>query len=316
MEHEDGFNERGKRGIMGKFAQLLTATATATVVLDGAGGTELERRGYLDRRRLWSAGAIEDAPEMVVQIHRDYIDAGAQVITTQTFSCCRRRFRKVGVEDLFEPLTRRGVALAIRARREAGRPDVLIAGSLSPVEHCYHPELAPRGDESYEEHLESVRFLTDAGADFLIVETMNTIDEADAALRAARTSGLDVVVGFCCGRDGRLLSGEPVREAVRTLDRLAPAAYAINCTPVPLTTRAAADLAAATHTPFGAYANVGEWSDGTWARVFGADFVFNVDSDAYLQHAMGWRELGAAFVGGCCGTRPEHIRRLAGAFGT
>jgi S-methylmethionine-dependent homocysteine/selenocysteine methylase len=298
---------------MGKFAQLLTATPT--VVLDGAGGTELERRGYVDRRRLWSAGAVEEAPELVVQIHRDYIDAGAQVITTQTFTCCRRRFRKVGAEDLFEPLTRRGVALAIRARREAGRPDVLIAGSLSPLEHCYHPELAPRGDESYGEHLETVRFLTDAGADFLIVETMNTIDEAHAALRAARSSGLDVVVGFCCGRDGRLLSGEPVREAVRTLDRLAPAAYAINCTPAPLTTRAAADLAAATRTPFGAYANVGEWSDGVWARVFGADFVFNVDPDAYLQHAMGWRELGAAFVGGCCGTRPEHIRRLAGAFG-
>jgi enediyne biosynthesis protein CalE2 len=297
---------------LGKFTELLAATPT--VVLDGAGGTELERRGYIDRRRLWSAGAIEDAPEMVVDIHRDYIDAGAQVITTQTFTCCRRRFRKVGAEELFEPLTRRGVALAMRARREAGRPEVLIAGSLSPLEHCYHPERAPRGDDGYSEHLESVRLLADAGVDFLMIETMNTVEEARAALRAARTSGLDVVVGFCCRRDGRLLSGEPVREAVRTLDGLGPAAYAINCTPAPLTTRAAADVAAATHTPFGAYANVGEWSDGTWARVFGSEFVFNVDPDAYLQHAMGWRELGAAFVGGCCGTRPEHIHRLAGAF--
>jgi S-methylmethionine-dependent homocysteine/selenocysteine methylase len=298
---------------MGRFADLLGPGRP--VVLDGAGGTELERRGYIDRRRLWSAGAIEDAPAMVVQIHRDYIEAGAQVITTQTFTCCRRRFRKAGAEDLFEPLTRRGVALAIQARREAGRPDVLIAGSLSPLEHCYHPELAPRGDDGYEEHLESVRFLAEAGADLLMVETMNTIDEARAALRAAQTSGLDVVVGFCCGREGRLLSGEPVREAVQTLDRLAPTAYAINCTPAPLATRAAADLAAATRTPFGAYANVGEWSNGTWARVFGAEFIFNVDPDAYLQHAVTWREFGAAFVGGCCGTRPEHIHRLAGAFG-
>jgi S-methylmethionine-dependent homocysteine/selenocysteine methylase len=298
---------------MGTFTELLARTPIG--VLDGAGGTELERRGYIDRRRLWSAGAIQEAPELVVQIHRDYIDAGAQVITTQTFTCCRRRFRKVGAEDLFEPLTRRGVALAVQARREAGRPDVLIAGSLSPLEHCYHPELAPRGDESYDEHLETVRLLADAGADFLIIETMNTVDEAQAALRAARTSGLDVVVGFCCGRDGRLLSGEPVREAVRTLDRLGAAAYAVNCTPAPLTTRAVADLAAATRTPCGAYANVGEWSDGTWARVFGGDVVFNVDPDAYLQHAMGWRELGIAFVGGCCGTRPEYIRRLAAAFG-
>jgi S-methylmethionine-dependent homocysteine/selenocysteine methylase len=285
-------------------------------VLDGAGGTELERRGYVDRRRLWSAGAIQEAPQLVVEIHREYIDAGAQVITTQTFTCCRRRFRKVGAEELFEPVTRQGVALAVQARRDAGRPDVLIAGSLSPLEHCYHPELAPRGDDSYGEHLESVRLLADAGADFLIVETMNTIDEARAALRAAKTSGLDVVVGFCCGRGGRLLSGEPVREAVQALDPLAPAAYAINCTPAPLTTRALADLGAATRTPFGAYANVGEWSDGMWARVFGEDVVFNVDPDAYRQHAMGWRELGAVFLGGCCGTRPEHIHRLAQTFGS
>lgn len=297
---------------MGKLAELLAGRQT--VVFDGAGGTELEGRGYTDRLRLWSAGAIEDAPEMVVRIHRDYIEAGAQVITTQTFTCCRRRFRKVGAEALFELLTRRAVALALRARREADRPDVLIAGSVSPLEHCYQPELAPRGDESYSEHLESVRLLAGAGADFILVETMNTIDEARAALRAAKASGLDVVLGFCCGRDGKLLGGESVREAVKMLDPLAPSAYAINCTPVPLTTRAAADLAAATTTPFGAYANVGDWNDRTWSRVFGSEFIFAVDPDAYLQHAVTWRELGAAFVGGCCGTGPEHIRRLASAF--
>jgi S-methylmethionine-dependent homocysteine/selenocysteine methylase len=297
---------------MGKFVELLAAGST--VVLDGAGGTELERRGYVDRRRLWSAGAIDEAPELVVRIHRDYIDAGAQVITTQTFTCCRRRFRKSDAEALFEPLTGRAVALAIRARQEAGRPDVLIAGSLSPLEHCYHPELAPRGDDGYAEHLESVQLLAEAGVDLLVIETMNTIDEARAALRAAKTSGLDVVLGFCCGRNGKLLSGESVHEAAQMLDPLAPAAYAINCTPVPLTTRALADLAAATATPFGAYANVGEWSDATWSRVFGAEFIFDIDPDAYLQHAMSWRELGAVFVGGCCGTRPEHVRRLADAF--
>jgi S-methylmethionine-dependent homocysteine/selenocysteine methylase len=297
---------------MGQFAELLGGRHP--VVLDGAGGTELERRGYVDRLRLWSAGAVEDAPELVVRIHRDYIDAGAQVITTQTFTCCRRRFRKVDAEARLEPLTRRAVALAIRARQEAGGPDVLIAGSISPLEHCYHPELAPRGDDGYAEHLESVRLLAEAGADLILIETMNTIAEARAALRAAQASGLDVVLGFCCGRGGTLLSGESVREAVQTLDPLGPTAYAVNCTPVPLTTRALTDLAAATMTPFGAYANVGDWSDGTWSRVFGGEFIVEVDPDAYLRHATTWRELGATFVGGCCGTGPAHVRRLAAAF--
>jgi S-methylmethionine-dependent homocysteine/selenocysteine methylase len=143
---------------------------------------------------------------------------------------------------------------------------------------------------------------------------MNTIDEGRAALRAAKASGLDVVLGFCCGRGGKLLSGESVREAVTTIDLLAPSAYAINCTPVSLTTRAVTDLVAATTIPFGAYANVGGWNDRTWSRVFGSKVIFDVDPGPYLQHAMTWRELGAAFVGGCCGTGPEHVRLLARAF--
>jgi S-methylmethionine-dependent homocysteine/selenocysteine methylase len=123
---------------MGKFAEL--PARGGTVVLDGAGGTELERRGYLDRRRLWSAGAIEDAPELVVRIHRDYIDAGAQVITTQTFTCCRRRFAKAGAEALFEPLTRRGVALAIDALHRSvsseisQRPQAAVEGGSEGAE--------------------------------------------------------------------------------------------------------------------------------------------------------------------------------------
>ncbi len=296
---------------MGRFADLLASGRP--VVIDGAGGTELERRGYVDRLDLWSAGAMEDAPEMVLQIHRDYIDAGAQVITTQTFSSRRRRFEGRGLEELYEPLTKKAVELAKQARQESGNADVLIAGSLSPLEHCYHPELSPRGDESYPEHLETVRLLAEGGCDVLFVETINTIDEARAALRAAKTAGLDVMVGFCCGRDGKLLSGERVADAVRALDPLSPTAYAVNCVPVSPATRAAADIAGATTTPFGVYANVGEWSDGTWARVFGPEFIFSVDPDCYLQHAASWRQLGASFVGGCCGTTPEHIRRLTDA---
>jgi homocysteine S-methyltransferase len=283
------------------------------VILDGAGGTELERRGYREIPGLWSAGALRDAPDLVVRIHREYLAAGAQVITTQTFNCARRRFRKAGLEALAEPLTKRAVELARRAREEAGRPEALVAGGLSPLEQCYHPERAPRGDEAYREHREMATYLAEAGADLLLVETMNTAEEARVALAAARTTGLEVVVGFVCARDGRLLSGEPLAAAVGALDPLGPTAYAVNCTPVPLATRALAELRGATRVPFGIYANVGDWQ-GTWAGVFGAEFVFPVEPESYLQHAISWRQLGASFIGGCCGTTPEHIRRLGEAF--
>jgi homocysteine S-methyltransferase len=298
---------------MGKFLDLIAEGRP--VLLDGAGGTELERRGVPDNLRLWSGTGVREAPDVVVQIHRDNIRAGAQIITTQTFTAARRRFAKSGLADLAMPTAREAVKLAIRAREEEGRPDVLVAGSYSPLEQCYHPELAPDEATAYEEHLETVTALSEAGSDFLLAETFNTIHEARAALRAGKTTGLDVVVGFVCGRDGRLLSGEPVAQAVAELEPFEPAGYAINCTPIATTTRALADLRRAIDRPVGAYSNVGDWSIGTWSRVFGPQFIFDVSPEGYLHHATTWLELGASFAGGCCGTTPEHIAALTRRYG-
>ncbi len=293
---------------MGKFADLL-ATGKP-VILDGAGGTELERRGAPDPLLLWSATGTLTAPEMVVEIHRDMIAAGSQIITTQTFATTRRRFSRVGMPEQAEAATREAVRLARRARDEAGTPGVLIAGSYSPLEHCYHPTQAPDEETALLEHRATVSWLASEGVDLLLAETFNTIHEARAALRAGREAGLDVIVGFCCVAGGRLISGEPVSLAVQELAPLGSAGFAINCAPVAITTRALADLRRATDLPVGAYANCGDWSNETWSRVFGKWTIFDIDPGAYVQHATNWLALGADFVGGCCGTTPEHIAAL------
>lgn len=293
---------------MGKFADLF-ATGKP-VILDGAGGTELERRGAPDPLKLWSASGMLTSPEMVVDIHRDMIAAGSQIITTQTFNTTRRRFSRVGMPEKAEATTRQAVQLARRGRDEAGASGVLIAGSYSPLEHCYHPEHAPDEETAFIEHRETVSWLAGEGVDLLLAETFNTIHEARAALRAGLETGLEVVVGFCCSAGGRLLSGETVAQAVEALEPLEPAGFAINCTPMAPTTRALADLRRATSLPIGAYSNTGDWSNETWKRVFGAWTIFDVNPESYVQHATNWLALGADFVGGCCGTTPEHIAAM------
>ena len=114
------------------------------LVLDGAMGTELDRRGVDTGLPLWSAGALLGSPGTVRQIHDDYIDAGADIITGDTFRTTRRTFLRAGLPDRSAELTSLAVRLAresIAAHPEAG---VLLAGSMAPLEDCYRPDRSPR----------------------------------------------------------------------------------------------------------------------------------------------------------------------------
>ena len=147
--------------------------------------------------------------------------------------------------------------------------------------------------------------LADAGTDLLLVETMNTIREAAAAARAAVATGVPVLVGFVCGRDGKLLSGESVSDAAGTMGSLGVDGILINCSPTPGLNAVLAELAAATDMPIGAYGNVG-YADNAegWVN------TDSVDPAAYARHAEDWLNLGARIVGSCCGTGPAHTVAL------
>jgi S-methylmethionine-dependent homocysteine/selenocysteine methylase len=155
------------------------------------------------------------------------------------------------------------------------------------------------------EHAEQARLLAEAGADFLMIETMPLIAEAEAAVQAAIDTGLETAVGFVLGADGRLLSGESLEEAFTRLNRFPIAAFFVNCTPPAVITRALQVLRDLTDLPLGGYANLGEVDETVgWT----ADETVN--GDRYAPFALDWVEAGAQIVGGCCGTRPEHIAAL------
>jgi S-methylmethionine-dependent homocysteine/selenocysteine methylase len=286
-----------------RFLTLLEASAP--LILDGAMGTELQRRGVDTGLPLWSARALSEAPETVLQIHRDYIDAGADILTANTFRTTRRTFRRAFLPDRSGEHTRLAVELAFRAcTRAPGRP-VLVAGSMAPLEDCYRPDLVPPDAELEEEHGEQAHRLAAAGVDLLLLETLGTIREARLAAAAAAETGIPMAVSFLCDREGRLYGGEPLLDAVRAVTPLRPVALSLNCLPARCALPAIRQLKAGTSLPWGIYANA-----GVAGQEQGAVLAQDVAPDEYGRLALGWLREGASFFGGCCGTTPEHIAAL------
>ena len=275
------------------------------LILDGAMGTEMQRRGVDVGLPLWSANALMTAPETVLAIHREYLAAGAEIITANTFRTTRRTFRNAGRVDRSEELTALAVWLARRARDEAGG-SALVAGSIAPLEDCYRPDLVPPDAELAEEHAELAIRLALAGVDLILVETMNTVREAAAACRATTATGLETVVSFLCRPDGRLSSGESLEEGVAALIPLRPAGLSLNCIPPRFVGPILARLRTLTTLPLAAYANVGR-PGGEQA---GVPMRIDVDEESYARFAAEWIREGAVIVGGCCGTTPSYIRAL------
>jgi S-methylmethionine-dependent homocysteine/selenocysteine methylase len=275
------------------------------LLLDGATGTELQRRQIPVTLPLWSARALIEQPAAVRHIHEAYVAAGADIITTNTFRTTRRTLRRAGVSDAdVRLLNERAVNLARTAASSSDR-DVLVAGSIAPLEDCYSPALTPPFDQALTEHREQSTILADAGVDMILIETMPTAAEAEAAALAATETGLDVAVSVVCGESGRLLSGEPLAEAVSRITRHGVTALLINCATPSVIERALAELVHLTDLPIGGYANIGVVdTDNTWRP------EPHLTPARYADMVAAWCAAGARIVGGCCGTTPAHIASI------
>ncbi|HKZ53063.1 MAG TPA: homocysteine S-methyltransferase family protein [Candidatus Acidoferrales bacterium] len=290
-----------------------------TILLDGGVGTEILRRGVY-----WRCHGMEQKPEAVEAVHSDYIAAGADVITTNTFQLTRRSYlnlyysldhmRRIGapgLEHRAAELTAQAVALAQKARTKSKR-EVAIAGSVSPLNHCYRPDLVRPDDELRSGHAETTAQLAKAGVDLILLETMNTIREARVACEAARDTGLPVWLSFVVGADARLLSGEALADAVRAVEPLEPEVVLVNCGPPEDITAALTELRRHRKGLVGAYAHIGKYNPPSWKAGFYPGFSHTEawPPARYAAVVEQWLEGGAQVVGGCCGTTPDHIRAL------
>lgn len=278
------------------------------ILLDGATGTELNRRGVDTSLPLWSARALIEAPGVLKQIHLDYLKAGAEVLISNTFRTHRRSLAQAGIGERAKELTILAVQIAQEAiqehRANGGRP-AWVAGSIAPLEDCYSPELVPPQEECIKEHTEMAADLAEGGADFLLIETMNTIREAQAAAQAAQDTGLPFSVSFVLRTDGKLFSGESLEEVAKAIEPYDPIMLGINCTPSTTITNSLAQLQKLTRLPTSGYGNIGHTDD-----IHGWENTDDVTPEEYAELAKEWQSMNLRMLGGCCGTSPAYIEAV------
>jgi homocysteine S-methyltransferase len=281
-------------------------------LLDGAMGTELQARGAAVpdyRSSIWSAMALLRDPDLVRQIHLDYIRAGADVIIANNYAVVPKLLARESMMDRFDGLTRTACRLAERARDDGGRSGVRVAGSLPPLDTTYRADLVGSEEELFETYLRIARILADE-VDLAIAETLTTVREAVAAARAAAQVGLPIWVSWNLRLDAPVLrGGETLTDAAAALAHLPVEGLMVNCVPTSLVLPALEELRAATDRPLGAYANSCESAPSQEA--LDACAVVRMSPDEYATASDSWVAAGATFIGGCCDTDPRYIAALA-----
>jgi homocysteine S-methyltransferase len=277
------------------------------ILMDGGMGTEILRRGLPTTLPLWSAEVLLTHPEIVQQIHEDYINAGTEIIITNTFRTTERAFTKGSIADKAHDTTVLACQLVHQAVEQA-KPShpVYVAGSIAPLEDCYSPELTPSPEDLQREHYTYAKDLVEGGADFLLLETMITLQETMAAVRAAEELNYPFAVSFCVNQQGKLLGGETLEQAVRAVEAANPLFIGVNCVSPEIATQMLRTLRELTTRPLSVYAQ----GDGGPDDKQGWGFTEEKNREHYVAHAKQWIEAGAQVIGGCCGTNPTYIERL------
>ena len=281
------------------------------VLLDGGVGQELYRRSTRPAAPLWSVQVMMDEPHLVEAVHLDFIEAGARIVTVNTYTATPHRLTREGLPDKFEALQGAALAAAASARDKSGQA-VGIAGCLPPLVGSYRADLTPPEDECLANYRRIVAVQADH-VDLFLCETMLSAAEARAATVAAAESGKPVWTALSVDdADGSVLrSGEGVAEGAWAAVDAGAEAVLINCSS-PGAVATAMPLLAGIGVPFGGYANgfvsiAAMQPGGTVEALEARD---DLGPATYADHAMGWVAAGAAIVGGCCEIGPGHIAAL------
>lgn len=280
------------------------------VLLDGGMGQELIARSSQPPSPLWSAHVMMNEPEIVEAVHCEYIEAGATVLTLNSYSATPERLARDASEDVFESLQAKAIKIAKAA---SGDTAVTIAGCLPPLFGSYHPENTP--DESfYRKTYDRIVAIQRDHVDVFLCETMSSIKEVRSATQAAVFSGKPVWCAMSVDDDDgrKLRSGEALSDGVAVAVEAGASAVLINCS-TPEAVAQGLPILKTSGLPFGAYAN--GFTRASDLKIGGTVDVLEARMDltpeAYADHVMRWIGEGASIVGGCCEVGPAHIRKLA-----
>ena len=288
-----------------------------TILLDGATGSELENRG-IKMDDSWCATASLEF-DILKQIHKDYINAGAKIITTNTYASNRMILEVAGVDDKFEEINLAAINAAIQAREECGRDDVLVAGSLS---HQIPYEDAFRSQEEKDKYIKKLTpeyfqksfdelalFLADNGCDFILLELMYRPDRIDIIFDSASKVGLPVWAGFSSrNKDGLIALTTDYeysfKKMISNVKHHKLDAVGIMHCDIGVIEESIKEIKEVYDLPIMAYPEVAVFNFPHY------DMSNVIPPDDYLIEAKKWKDAGAQIIGGCCGTTVEHIKVL------
>ena len=289
------------------------------ILLDGGVSTEIQKRGVSMDEDVWSGIAHRTHPEITLQVHEDYIRAGSQVITANTYSTARHVLERINLGDQVRSLNEEAVQLARKARDNAAADEVWVAGSISSMAPFNNEEEVAVGESVESNYREIAEILAESGVDLLILEMMRETVNSILVIEAALSTGLPVWIGYSAmmADDGKnvitwrwknVKSKPPTgdfEELVKETINLGGDAAGIMHSQVMDTEPALEVMSRHWHGPKLVYAETGKLEKPDW------NFKEICTPEKYSEVIKGWiSRHGLQIVGGCCGTGPEHIRFL------
>ena len=285
---------------------FLEALHDRVLVCDGAMGSMLYDRGVFVNQSFEALNLTR--PELVLEVHRAYVEAGADVIETNTFGANRVKLSGFGLADRLAEINAEGARLARQAAGTAG----IVAGAIGPLGVKVTSDGSTSVDTAASHVTEQAAALLDGGVDLLLLETFGDAGELEAAVRVLRRlSGLPVIAQIATGEDGLSLDGVAPERVAVTLVACGATVVGVNCGGGPSATLEAVErMAEATDAPLSAQPNAGGPKEVEGRRLV-------LSSPEYLaSYARRYVAEGVGLVGGCCGTTPAHITRIKQAVST
>ncbi|NQV14157.1 homocysteine S-methyltransferase family protein [bacterium] len=279
-----------------------------TIILDSAMGSRLEEMGHKLTSPLWSATVLQSNPEDIVQIHRENIEAGAQVITTNTFRTTPYALHQAGLSGVdahtrARALTLLAIRLAWKTVKEIGK-DVKIAAAIAPLADCWQPQDFPGNIISRPWHDAQLDNLAHSSTDILLLETMNSAREAKGLTDLALRYDKPVWVSFALNGEGKIFNGDDLITTAKYLEKKGVSAIGVNCSQLEESITALKSLREVVSIPLIAYPNVELGGDKKKK-------ANKISIEEFTNWAKEIKEMGVEFIGACCGSDHNHIKALA-----
>jgi methionine synthase I (cobalamin-dependent) len=287
-------NSRNRINIFKKHAEL-----NRPLVFDGAMGSLLQQMGAPDDDALWTVKANIDNSKQVIKAHKAYIEAGSEIITTNTFRTNPIAVKNSNLDMSSEEFVKQSVDIALNA---AGERDIIIAGSNPPAEDSYQEERSVKNHELVENHHRHIQALWKNGVDFVLNETQSHFDELEIIGEYCSQNNIPFMVSLFLTEELKILSGESFEAAVHLIMGYSPIAIGINCVYPDILIKLVEQYKLSNSWGFYLNCGSGNYTD--------KNIECGISPELYLEYVKKLIPYDPLFIGTCCGSNPDHIRYI------